>query len=258
MVEQREDPDAGAAGVVPERANRRTKKGKLASLRIRSYVAYAIESIKANLPANKHLKRCRVGKILRIRPMEQVLLVHRYTPIADGRLRVRWKEVYLSEATKEETLIPSSHPVQEEVPLQRIITEIHLNSGVMSHAAARQIDASGCRVDERRSEALQKEVDADRRIEIADVGAVQEMVAMMTESPARVADGPGDHSKVFVDRSQVALPDDLEAKAERNIQESRGEVGCIILGQGLGPSLLGFVIVQVQRGRIGGRPEAQF
>ena len=231
MVEQREDPDAGAAGVVPERANRRTKKGKLASLRIGSYVAYAIESIKANVPANKHLKRGRVGKILQIRPVEQVLLVHRYTPIADGRLRVRWKEMYLSEATKEETLIPSSHPVQEEVPLQRIITKIHLNSGVMSHAAARQIDASGYRVDERRSEALQREVDADRRIEIADVGAVQEMVAMMTESPAHVADRPGDHSKVFVDRSQVALPDDLEAKLKETHRKAEAKWDALSLAK---------------------------
>ena len=127
----------------------------------------------------------------------------------------------------------------------------------MSHAAARQIDASGYRVDERRSEALQREVDADRRIEIADVGAVQEMVAMMTESPAHVADRPGDHSKVFVDRSQVALPDDLEAKLKETHRKAEAKWDAF-LGQGLGPSLFGFVIVQVQRGRIGGRPEAQF
>ena len=109
---------------------------------------------------NKHVKRCRVGRIRQIRAVEQVVVVHSHAPVTDGKLRVKWKPVYLTDETKEETLVPSSQPVEEEVPLQRIITKVQLWSGVISHAAARRIDASGYRVDERRSKALQKEVDA--------------------------------------------------------------------------------------------------
>ena len=45
MIEQRDTPEADAAGVVPARPNRRTKKGKLASFRVGSHVAYAISRL---------------------------------------------------------------------------------------------------------------------------------------------------------------------------------------------------------------------
>ena len=136
MIEQRDSPDADAKGIVKPRHSKRTLKGKLASLREGSYIAYAIESIRANVPENKHLKRCRVGRIRQIRAVEQVVVVHRHTPVTDGNLRVKWKPLYLTEEAREETLQPTSLPVEEEVPLQRIITEVQLLSGVISHAAA--------------------------------------------------------------------------------------------------------------------------
>ena len=112
---------------------------------------------KANVAEDKQVKRCRVGKITRIEATAQAVQVHRLHPVADGRLRVKWFPLYLSEGSMEETLT-AGVPVEEKVPLQRIITEIHLLSGVMNHASARRIDASGYRIDERRTSALQAEI----------------------------------------------------------------------------------------------------
>ena len=96
----------------------------------------------------------------------------------------------------EETLVPGAHPVEEEVPLQRIITEVMLHSGVMSHAAARQIDASGYRIDERRTRSLQDEIEADRR----------ERIAVMTEMVLE------EDQEEFRTKIHEMLPDDLEAR----------------------------------------------
>ena len=57
MTEERERAGAAAEGVHPARPSKRTSQGKLAALRVGSMVAYAIESIRANV------RRCRVGLI---------------------------------------------------------------------------------------------------------------------------------------------------------------------------------------------------
>ena len=160
MLEERGRATAAAEGVVPGRANKRTSQGKLASLRVGSLVAYAADSIRANAPDNKHVKRCRVGQVRDIHPGVQQLQVHRYQPFADGRLRVLWKPIYLSAGTKEETFEAlGNEPLIETVFLQRVITEVFLNSGVVNHASARRIDASGYRIDERKSPSLVKEME---------------------------------------------------------------------------------------------------
>ena len=205
MIEQRDSPDADAKGIVKPRHSKRTLKGKLASLREGSYIAYAIESIKANVPENKHLKRCRVGRIRQIRAVEQVVVVHRHTPVTDGNLRVKWKPLYLTEEAREETLQPTSLPVEEEVPLQRIITEVQLLSGVISHAAARRIDASGYKVDERRSAALQKEINLMHIAESQDLAGT----AMLEHA-----------SFIF------AVVDHPREEAERKENDLAAEIGC--------------------------------
>ena len=71
-----------------------------------------------------------------------------------------------------------------------------LHSGVMSHAAARQIDASGYRIDERRTRSLQDEISADRR----------ERIAVMTEMVLE------EDQEEFRTKIHEMLPDDLEAR----------------------------------------------
>ena len=45
----------------------------------------------------KRRRVCAVGMVRRISHQEQSMVVHKYTAISDGRIRILWKPVYLSE-----------------------------------------------------------------------------------------------------------------------------------------------------------------
>ncbi|CAK9019854.1 unnamed protein product [Durusdinium trenchii] len=131
-------PDAMDDVMEPLFYDDRGTRGKLAALRVGSMVAYAIESIRANV------RRCRVGLIPQ---------------------RSSGKSTDFS-LTKEETLESvGSEPVVEAVPLQRAITEGFLNGGVWNTASARKIDESGY---EQRSPALKAELDRLRVYVVAN------------------------------------------------------------------------------------------
>ena len=92
-------------------------------------------------------KKCRIGQVRKVFRPDQTILVHRYLPVSDGRLRVLWKPAYLSpEGT--EMLEPGADPSQESVTVQQLVSVVQLHSGVLSHAAARRLDLAGWRLDE--------------------------------------------------------------------------------------------------------------
>ena len=221
MLEERERATAAAEGVVPERTNKRTSQGKLASLRVGSMVAYAIDSIRANVPDNKHIKRCRVGQVKVIHPGTQQLQVQRYQPFADGRLRVLWKPLYLTADTKEETFEAlGNEPLVEMVYLQRVITEVFLNSGVVNHASARRIDASGYRIDDRKSPSLVKEMEQihSAAVQQAWVDAHSTLVAVAGSEGTPTKHEPGEEIS-----SGLEGGPELDALLEQKHQESVGK-----------------------------------
>ncbi len=79
MEESRTDKET-EIGPVP--LHKKQFDGKLAKLGAGQFVAYC----------NSHpkLRKCRVGKVLTVSRQENLIIVHRYRPLADGRLRVRW------------------------------------------------------------------------------------------------------------------------------------------------------------------------
>ena len=109
------------------------KPGKLDKLAAGQMVAYA---------ADKPSKSCSVGKVWTITRAEAAVVVQRHKPASDGRLRVKWRPVFLAdaEAGGHEVLDSGDKPSLEKVPVKRIICQIQLHDGVMSHAAARKLD----------------------------------------------------------------------------------------------------------------------
>ena len=76
--------------------------------------------------------------------------MHRYKAQADGRLRVHWLPVYEASAEQGGAEVlgdrPEHHgmkPLLENVPAKRLLCAVQLHDGVMSHAAARQLDRAG-------------------------------------------------------------------------------------------------------------------
>ncbi|CAK8990984.1 unnamed protein product, partial [Durusdinium trenchii] len=221
MLEERGRATAAAEGVVPGRANKRTSQGKLASLRVGSLVAYAADSIRANVPDNKHVKRCRVGQVRDIHPGVQQLQVHRYQPFADGRLRVLWKPIYLSAGTKEETFEAlGNEPLIETVFLQRVITEVFLNSGVVNHASARRIDASGYRIDERKSPSLVKEMEQLHCAAVQQSWVQAHATLVAVTSPERTLERPENGDGIGGLEGGPELEALLEQKHQEAIERS--------------------------------------
>ena len=93
------------------------------------------------------VKKCRIGQVRKVFRPDQTVLVHRFLPISDGRLRVAWMPAYVStEGT--EVVEPGSNPSQETVTVQQLVMIVQLSSGVLSHAAARKLDRANWRLDE--------------------------------------------------------------------------------------------------------------
>ena len=108
--------------------------GKLTKLTIGQFIAYAGVG-----HANKML---RIGKVVAITRAEGIVGVHRFRPISDGRLRIRWEPLMLKDAYNAE------NPVLENIHARQIVTVVQLHDGIVSHAAARRLDRAGWKLDE--------------------------------------------------------------------------------------------------------------
>ena len=64
------------------------------------------------------------------------IIVHRYRPLADGRLRVRWLPASIVEGNE----VLGEGAAKENVKAGQIVSIIELNDGVVSHAASRKLD----------------------------------------------------------------------------------------------------------------------
>ena len=105
----------------------------MAKLSVGMYVAYA---------QGRGTKRVRIGKVVQITKADASIVVSRHRPLADGRLRIRWVPILLRDAYEAES------PALETLHPRQIVTICQLHDGVLSHAAARQLDKHGWRLDE--------------------------------------------------------------------------------------------------------------
>ena len=96
--------------------------------------------------SNPKLKKCSVGKVITVSRQENLIIVHRYRPLADGRLRVRWLPAFTVGGY--EVLGEGDVAAKENVKAGQIVSIIELNDGVVSHAASRKLDNAGWRYDE--------------------------------------------------------------------------------------------------------------
>ena len=96
--------------------------------------------------SNPKLKKCSVGKVITVSRQENLIIVHRYRPLADGRLRVRWLPAFTVGGN--EVLGEGDVAAKENVKAGQIVSIIELNDGVVSHAASRKLDNAGWRYDE--------------------------------------------------------------------------------------------------------------
>ena len=119
--------------------------GKLSKLAVGQHIAYAL----ATRPPPKAAGRaCGAGQVKTVvRTGQAEVVLHRYRARADGRLRVHWIGVYLGEDGQDVFGDDPAHhglrPALEQVAAKRILCVIQLHDGVMSHAAARQLDKAG-------------------------------------------------------------------------------------------------------------------
>ena len=90
MMEEARNNKDQSIGPVP--LHKKQFDGKLARLGVGQFVAYC----------NSHpkLKKCKVGKVMTLPRPENLIIVHRYRPRADGRLRVRWLPAFTVGGTK--------------------------------------------------------------------------------------------------------------------------------------------------------------
>ena len=117
------------------------RAGKLDKITAGQHVAYALEAPN---------RSCTVGQVRTITKAQGEVVVHRYKAQADGRLRVHWLPVYEASAEQGGAEVlgdrPEHHgmkPLLENVPAKRLLCAVQLHDGVMSHAAARQLDRAG-------------------------------------------------------------------------------------------------------------------
>jgi hypothetical protein len=117
----------------------RPKPGKLDRVSPGQFVAYSAERPKD--------RRCRIGKIRTVTRAEAQLVVHRYRPLSDGRLRVAWRPMFHTAGV--EVMGQGDTPSLETVKVQQVLMVVQLHDGgVLSHAAARSLDKAGWRLDE--------------------------------------------------------------------------------------------------------------
>ena len=100
-------------------------KGMLERLVTGIFVVYSV--------ATKQ-KVCTVGKVLSISRPESNFTVHCHRAVCDCHLRMEWRPVYVENGV--EVVDSSTEPLQEEVAINRILSAVQLQSGVLGHAIA--------------------------------------------------------------------------------------------------------------------------
>ena len=119
------------------------KPGKLEKVTAGNHIAYTA----VDYPRLTHSKLCQVGKVLNVSRREGCVVVHKYTPVSDGRLRLKWMPTYIEDGA--EVVGSGTKANEETVPAKRIIGPVQLHDGVLAHAAARHLESMGYRFDEK-------------------------------------------------------------------------------------------------------------
>ena len=70
------------------------------------------------------------------------MIVVRYRPLSDGRLRVKWIPAEGTDA------YGKTFVEQETVAVRQIVTSVQLHEGILAHSVARRLDKSGWSLDE--------------------------------------------------------------------------------------------------------------
>ena len=86
-----------------------------------------------------------VGKVLTVCKLESKVIVHKYCPCSDGRLRIQWRPLFLEPDGTEG--FHGSEPVKVTVQIKQVLMVSPLSKdGVIGHAIARQLDHSKRRI----------------------------------------------------------------------------------------------------------------
>ena len=129
--------DQGRA-VEDQKEHQPMKPGKLEKLVSGNHIVYRTD--------DRRRKLVLVGKILNISKREAKVVVHKYYPVSDHRLRLRWVPVFVEQGS--EVLGSGSRTSEEQVAVNRIICTTQLHDGVIAHAVARRLDLAGYSFDE--------------------------------------------------------------------------------------------------------------
>jgi hypothetical protein len=111
--------------------DRRIRQGKFAKITVHGFVAFK----------GAGRKTVRVGRVTNISKAAGEVVLHRYKPVSDGRMRVKWEPVFIIDG--QEVLSQGNTALLETVPFSKIMMIVQLNDGTMSHAAARRLDTNG-------------------------------------------------------------------------------------------------------------------
>ena len=79
-----------------------------------------------------------MGKVLNVSKPDAALTVHKHAPVSDGRLRLKWKPIYIEGGAL--TIGTGTERHTETVMVKHVICVAHLNDGVRSHSIARRLD----------------------------------------------------------------------------------------------------------------------
>lgn len=158
----------------PDPVLTRSGAGELDKLSVGQYVAYSA----AQHPQEKQVRRCRMGRVHTISRPEDKIIIHRYKPVTDGRLRLRWVPAFVGEVGQE-SITPAKQPSLETVTARRILCVVQLHDGVLAHATARQLDKAGWRLDE---------TDATHENEIAVLKEAVATFQLATSGPGAAGD----------------------------------------------------------------------
>ena len=140
------------------------------------------------------------------------MVLHRYKPVADGRLRLKWVPAYVG-GDGSEGPTTAKHSSLETVTARRILCIVQLHDGVLSHAAARQLDKSGWRLDETDLTHAQ------------DVVKLSEAVAMFPVNPGGEQAGAGEsapehHEYVFTpEMGHLGVPKSFESAPATRLED---------------------------------------
>ena len=126
-----EPPDEGPPGLKKHRAK------VVGKLRPGVMIAYRTD---------KKSKVVLVGKIRNITSKEAQLVVQKYKPVHDKRIRIKWMLVFVAEG--QEVLGSGGKPVEESVPRELVLDVVTLQKGVLNQSAARKLGNAGYHLQE--------------------------------------------------------------------------------------------------------------